>query len=87
LHADAPLLVDVDLSILGRAAERFWKYEAQIRMEYEWVPEDIFATKRAEILDRFLRRRRIYSTEHFFVRYEKRACTNLLASLQKLRRA
>ena len=56
-------------------------------MEYEWVPEDIFATKRAEILDRFLTRKRIYSTEHFFGRYEERARVNLIASLQGLRRA
>jgi len=59
LHPDAPLLMDVDLSILGQAAEKFLKYEAQIRMEYEWVPENIFATKRAEILERFLARKRI----------------------------
>jgi len=52
-------LMDVDLSILGQAAEKFLKYEAQIRMEYEWVPENIFATKRAEILERFLARKRI----------------------------
>jgi predicted metal-dependent HD superfamily phosphohydrolase len=87
LQADAPLLVDVDLSIIGGAAERFWKYEEQIRMEHECVPEDISATKRREILDRFLRRKRIYSTEHFLIRYEKRARTNLIASLQKVRRA
>jgi predicted metal-dependent HD superfamily phosphohydrolase len=81
LHVDAPLLVDVDLSILGQTAEWFWKYEGQIRMEFEWAPENIFATKRAEILDRFLACKRIYSTEHFFGRYEKRARVNLIASL------
>ena len=30
LHADAALLVDVDLSILGQPQEQFWEYEAQI---------------------------------------------------------
>ena len=85
LHADAPLLVDIDLSILGKPAERFWEYEAQIRHEYEWVPEATFATKRAEILEGFLRRKRIYSTDQFFDRYEKQARANIQTSLQKLK--
>jgi len=52
-HVDAPLLVDVDLSILGQPKARFDEYERQIRAEYGWVPEKIFGTKRAEILQRF----------------------------------
>jgi predicted metal-dependent HD superfamily phosphohydrolase len=85
LHPDAPLLVDVDLSILGKSEKRFWEYEAQIRREYEWVPEVVFASKRAEILGRFLARDRIYSTEHFFERYEKQARANINASVQNLK--
>jgi predicted metal-dependent HD superfamily phosphohydrolase/predicted acetyltransferase len=85
LHPDAPLLVDVDLSILGQAADRFWTYEAQIRREYEWVPETIFCEKRAEILDRFLARPRIYSTEPLFAKYEQQARRNLQESIRKLR--
>jgi predicted metal-dependent HD superfamily phosphohydrolase len=85
LHPDAPLMVDIDLSILGKLEERFWVYEAQIRREYDWVPEATFATKRAEILERFLRRKRIYSTDQFFDRYEKQARRNLHASIQKLK--
>src|SRR5688572_13475142 len=52
-HPDAPLLVDVDLSILGKDETRFFEYEEQIRQEYAWVPEPVFASKRAEILKRF----------------------------------
>jgi len=37
LDPDAPLMVDIDLSIFGQPAERFWQYEEQIRGEYEWV--------------------------------------------------
>jgi predicted metal-dependent HD superfamily phosphohydrolase/GNAT superfamily N-acetyltransferase len=87
LHPDAPLLVDVDLSILGQAKERFEEYETQIRNEYEWVPQATFAEKRAEILERFLARRRIYSTEPFFSKYESQARTNLMDSVRKLRAA
>jgi len=84
-HGDAPLISDVDLSILGKPEARFWEYEAQIRREYDWVPEAIFATKRAEILQQFLARERIYSTKHFFGRYEEQARLNLQASVQKLK--
>ena len=86
LHVDAPILVDADLSILGQAVERYWEYEAEIRKEYEWVPEAVFAAKRAEILEGFLARERIYKTEEFFGRLEERARVNLRASVQRLRR-
>ena len=49
LHPDAPLLVDIDLSVLGRPAEQFWEYEQGIRAEYAWVEQSIFAAKRAEM--------------------------------------
>jgi predicted metal-dependent HD superfamily phosphohydrolase len=85
LHPDAPLIVDVDLSILGQTDERFQEYEAQIRREYDWVLETIFAAKRAEILERFLERDRIYTTDEFFVKYEQQARINLQNSLCKLK--
>ncbi len=87
LHPDAPLLVDVDLSILGQPKERFQEYETQIRREYEWVPVTTFAAKRAEILEGFLGRERIYTTEYFFSKYEQRARQNLQASIWTLRAA
>jgi predicted metal-dependent HD superfamily phosphohydrolase len=84
-HPDAPLLVDIDLSILGQPENRFWEYEQQIRQEYAWVPDDLFASKRAEILDRFLARDRIYATDWFFQSCERQARSNLKASLARLR--
>jgi predicted metal-dependent HD superfamily phosphohydrolase len=84
-HPDAPLLMDIDLSILGAGEERFFEYEDQIRREYAWVPEDIFRSKRAEILERFLTREAIYRTPKFFETHEKQARLNLRASLERLR--
>jgi predicted metal-dependent HD superfamily phosphohydrolase len=84
-HPDASLLVDIDLSILGTSTERFFEYEQQIRQEYAWVPEDIFRTKRAEILERFLARDVIYRTPKFYQTHEEQARTNLRASLERLR--
>ena len=85
LDIDAPLLVDIDLAILGQKEIRFREYEAQIRAEYSWVPQSTFVTKRAEILERFLGRQRIYSTDFFFERFEVQARRNLRWSIDHLR--
>jgi predicted metal-dependent HD superfamily phosphohydrolase len=76
--------VDIDLSIFGQVAERFWNYEQQIRREYEWVPVNIFTTKRAEILEKFLARPRIFGTDFFFSKYEAQARENLMESVRRL---
>lgn len=83
--SDAALLVDVDLSILGQSEARFAGYESQIRAEYAWVAPEVFKVKRAEILERFLARSRLYTTDHFFARYEAQARRNLAQSIRTLR--
>ena len=67
------------------AENRFIEYEEQIRREYSWVPEEIFMSKRAEILERFLARKVIYRTPKFHDTHEKQARANLSASLKRLR--
>jgi len=84
-YEDAPVLVDVDLSILGQPPERFWEYEHQIREEYRWVPADVFAARRAEILEGFLARPRIFATAIFSHRLEAQARVNLRAAVARLR--
>lgn len=84
--SDAALMVDVDLSILGQGEQRFAEYEAQIREEYRWVRKPIFNSKRAEILERFLARSRIYATDFFAARYEQQARRNLEGSIRRLKR-
>jgi predicted metal-dependent HD superfamily phosphohydrolase len=83
--ADAALVVDVDLSILGKDEKRFAGYETQIREEYSWVSQPVFASRRAEILERFLARPQIFVTGRFFELYERQARHNLKSSLAKLR--
>jgi predicted metal-dependent HD superfamily phosphohydrolase len=85
-NSDAALMMDVDLSILGQDPKRFAEYELQIRKEYSFVPRLIFNFKRAQILERFLARPRIYATAHFVSRYEEAARRNLADSIRKLRR-
>jgi predicted metal-dependent HD superfamily phosphohydrolase len=82
---DAALVVDVDLSIFGQGEQRFAEYEKQIREEYRSVPKLIFNFKRAEILESFLARSRIYATDFFAAKYEQQARRNLERSIRRLR--
>lgn len=83
-EADAQLLVDVDLSILGAAPGRFDESDRQIRAEYAHVPEEDFRAGRGRILRGFLERPRIYSTEHFHSSLEEQARSNLQRALARL---
>lgn len=81
---DAALVVDIDLSILGRPPEEFAEYEEKIRREYAWLPGPIYRRKRAAVLQRFLERDSIYATPSFRERFEDRARANLEQSLGTL---
>lgn len=84
-NQDAAIIVDVDLSIFGQEEQRFLQYEAQIEKEYAWVPKNVFASKRAEILENFLSGKQIYSTEWFREKYEQCARRNLEKSISRLK--
>lgn len=81
---DAPVMVDVDLSILGQPRQRFDEYERQIRKEYDWVSGEVFAVGHASVLRSLLKRPTIYATEFFQRRYEQQARSNLQNSLCEL---
>ena len=81
---DQQLVVDIDLSILGAAQERFDEYERQVRQEYSWVDEAIFRSVRSKILQEFLARPAIYSTASFRDRLERPARENLRRSIAAL---
>lgn len=89
-HAEPPAdeagrtVCDIDLSILGRAPAEFERYEAAIRAEYAWVPEDGFREARRRILTGFLAREQLYFTEPFRRRYEESARANLRGALDRL---
>ena len=82
---DAEVLVDIDLSILGAEAARFDEYEVQVREEYSWVPESLYRAARSKVLEMFVSREWIYSTEPFRDKYEARARDNIARSLARLR--
>lgn len=81
---DAPWLLDIDLAILGQAAETFAAYDAGIRAEYAWVDPATYVKKRREVLERFLSRPRIYYTDYFRVRFEATARANLVRAIERL---
>lgn len=82
---DAALLVDIDLSILGRDASHFDEYEEEVRREYSWVPGPLFRRRRSELLEAFLARPRLYATDHFHATLEEPARLNLARSIARLR--
>jgi predicted metal-dependent HD superfamily phosphohydrolase len=81
---EADLLIDIDLSILGKPPESFAAYESAIRREYSWVPLNLYREKRAAVLRSFLERPRIFATSSFYDLYETSARGNLARSIQVL---
>lgn len=77
LAGDAALIVDIDLSILGRDHETYDRFEANIRKEYRWVPLPVYRTKRREVLHWFLDRERIFLTDVFEDKFGAVARENL----------
>ncbi|MEO6057235.1 MAG: hypothetical protein ABIQ49_10385 [Gemmatimonadales bacterium] len=78
------ILCDIDLSILGRPPAEFDAYDAGIRAEYAWLPDDAFGKGRRRVLTRLLSRRFLYGTERFRRRYESRARANLRRAVARL---
>ena len=82
--ADAQLLVDIDLSILGSPPERFERYDQDVRKEYAWVPGFRYRDQRAQVLQGFLDRPRLYHGAAAVALLEGQARINLAAALSRL---
>ncbi len=81
---DAAAFLDADLAILGAAEARYARYAADIRREYEWVPDDQYRAGRRAVLEGFLNRERIYRTAVMFEEGEGAARRNLTAEIERL---
>jgi predicted metal-dependent HD superfamily phosphohydrolase len=82
--ADAELFLDMDLSILGASEARFDEYDAAIREEYSFVPIATYRERRAAILKTFLERPRLYLTDEYHQRLDRKARTNLQRAIDRL---
>lgn len=83
LDGDGALVCDVDLAILGAEPAAFAAYDAAIRREYAWVPEEVFRRARGQVLAGFVARGRIYRTQFFQERLEEAARENLIKALRR----
>lgn len=81
---DSRLVVDIDLSILGRDEAIYDAFERNVRQEYRWVPWFVYRRKRIEVLGAFLERPRIYFTESFRASHESSARANLARAIAML---
>jgi predicted metal-dependent HD superfamily phosphohydrolase len=79
--ADAHVLIDADLAILGASESVYRIYAEQIRKEYAWVPEPEYRTGRRRVLQHFLDRPRIF---HFLSNLEAPARRNIAAEIARL---
>jgi len=86
VRSNAEIVIDIDLAIFGRSTRLYDIYEKQIREEYFWVPPDVFAKKRSEILQSFLppNRLNVYYLDFFRSRYEAKAQENLKRAIISL---
>lgn len=85
-NSDEDFMKDIDLSILGQRPEIYQIYQSAIRKEYHYVPTALYCEKRIEILNNFLRRTPIFSTQHFQNRFEEQAERNLGQEIGFLKR-
>jgi predicted metal-dependent HD superfamily phosphohydrolase len=80
--ADAEVLLDADLAILGAAESVYRIYAGKIRQEYAWVSESDYRQGRGRILQNFLSRPRIF---HLLGHLENPARRNIAAEIARLK--
>ena len=81
---DSALVVDIDLSILGREPAVFDAFDQAIRKEYAWVPGFLYRQKRRQLLEHLLERPQLYATPALRDRFEAPARANLQRALGRL---
>lgn len=75
--ADLQMLLDLDLSVLAAAPDRYGAYAQEIRQEYAAVPDALYRPGRRRVLEGFLARPQIYRTERLRALWEAPARANL----------
>jgi predicted metal-dependent HD superfamily phosphohydrolase len=79
--ADAQVLIDADLAMLGAREPVYRDYAGKIRREYAWVPEADYRKGRRRVLESFLSRPSIY---HLLGQLEEPARHNIASEISRL---
>ncbi|WP_309742447.1 hypothetical protein [Chamaesiphon sp. OTE_20_metabat_361] len=81
---DRCIFLDADLAILGTDPVRYQAYQQAIRREYSWVSDVAYRAGRAQVLNSFLQRDRLYHTDLLFAELEAIARFNLTGEIALL---
>jgi predicted metal-dependent HD superfamily phosphohydrolase len=81
---DSQVLLDADLAILATTSVQYPEYSYAIRQEYDWVSEAEYIAGRKQVLERFLKRPRIYFTPLMLEFAEAPARANIQREIQSL---
>ena len=81
---DTNILMDLDLSILGRGPKEYEKYSENIRKEYIMYPDVMYQKGRKDFLKNILALDSIYKTDFFKQKFEVQARMNLRLELNQL---
>ncbi len=79
------LFLDADLVILGSNSNEYREYTQKIRAEYRYYSEKEYIIGRMKVLTHFLKKERIYHSDHFYTQYESVARENILKELDTLK--
>lgn len=83
-QSDANYFTDADLSILGSDWETYQRYFKNVRKEYKYYPDFMYNKGRIKVLQHFIDMPRIFKTDYFYKKFEKRAKNNLQQEINLL---
>ncbi|QED36809.1 hypothetical protein FK178_03375 [Antarcticibacterium arcticum] len=81
---DTNILLDLDLTILGKSPEEYKNYSENIRKEYHIYPDFMYRKGRKKVLQSILELDFIYKTDYFRKAYENQAKENVRLELHQL---
>ena len=79
------LFLDADLSILGKDYKTYQHYTKMIRLEYSLFSDYEYYEGRKKVLEKFLKKDRIYKSNYFYRKYELQARKNILKELYQIK--
>jgi predicted metal-dependent HD superfamily phosphohydrolase len=76
--------LDADMAILGADEKTYQNYVANVRKEYQKIPNILFNMGRKKFLQHCLNTKRLFLTDWFFERFETQARKNLTWELENI---